>query len=85
MNVRWNLDEIPRTVEVLGLPDDIDQDDLYGYFENRRFGGGQIENLHQHSGSEGSTLITFKDKTGDAPMLSLSPLTTSTPMCCLGC
>lgn len=44
-----------------GLPKDIDQDDVYGFFENARFGGGEIAKLER---KDGVTFITFKDEAG---------------------
>ena len=44
-----------------GLPEDIDLDEVYGLFENVRFGGGKVANLQT---KDGVTFITFKDEAG---------------------
>jgi hypothetical protein len=51
----------PRTVEVRGLTETVTSDHLHLYFENKRSGGGPIEDVAIHGKL---ALITFKNPTG---------------------
>jgi hypothetical protein len=51
----------PRTVEVRGLTETVTVDNLHLYFENKRSGGGPIEDVSMHGKF---ALITFKNSTG---------------------
>ena len=52
----------PRKIRVHGITKDIDEDLLTYYFENRRQGGGEIENLQKMSSS---AVITFVKEDGN--------------------
>jgi len=47
---------------VSGLPDEVDDDDIYAVFESERIGGGTIEQIYRLD--VGSALITFHDNSG---------------------
>lgn len=56
-----------RTLEILGIPDDLDQDLLWLYLENRRrSGGGDVESLDRRGNK---VLVVFKDEEGKTNIL----------------
>src|SRR6218665_295855 len=53
---------IGKTIVVSGIPSTLDQDDILGFFENPRKGGGQTESILP--GDQGVSIITFADQSG---------------------
>jgi len=48
---------------VSGLPEEADDDVIYGVFESERIGGGTVEQIHHLLGA--SVLITFREDGGE--------------------
>lgn len=57
-----------RSLEILGIPDDFDQDLLWLYLENkRRSGGGDVESLDRCGNK---VLVVFTDVEGKTRIFS---------------
>jgi len=64
-----DVNVIPNTIEVSGIPSDTSEDYLRMYFESeKRSGGGELIHL-QYNQIEGTATITFQDHTGNTVFL----------------
>lgn len=60
-----------RSVEVLELPDGVDEELLYLYFENkRRSGGGPLESVEK---KENHAILVFEEAEGKSQSISANP------------
>lgn len=60
-----------RSVEVLDLPDGVDEELLYLYFENkRRSGGGLLESVEK---KENRALLVFEEAEGKSQCFCANP------------
>lgn len=62
--------EKPKTIHVSGLKKNVTKEHIEVYFESKRSGGGDIENITMNE-NEGKALITFVDPSGNLSCIIL--------------